>query len=1304
MAKVNLALLGGLRLQTDSGEPVPLLTKKAGALLAYLALHPGQAHARPKLATLLWGDRSEVQARESLRQALSLMRKALSHVDTRGLIAYEDTISFEPTALATDAIVFGDLVAQSGIDSMEEAIALYGGELLEGFQIAAPEFESWMTAERERFREMALEAMTKLLGHHLSMGAVERGIRIAARLLAADPLQERVHRTLMELYCRQGRHGAALRQYRTCADLLAKELGIDPDATTKALRREILREWNQGQRTTSSADAATSSSPEVEIGPPATPRALERRQVTVLVCDLASIGELAGRLDPEDLQALIAAYQRCCTPIISRFRGEVGKLSGAELLAYFGYPNAHEHDVECAVRAGLSLVEAVPKLDGGRAGLLQLRVGIATGPVVLGDLLGDGTDQHGIVGEAAQLAGSLETLAEPNTVVIAASSRQLIGRLFDCDDLGHVALKGFSEPVPVWRVLGTSSVDSRFEALRAATTPLIGRDEELELLLRRWRQAASGEGRVVLLSGEPGIGKSRIAQTVVDRLGGEPYTRLRYFCSPHHQDSALYPSITQLERAAGFRRGDTDEQQLNKLEAVLGQGTNDLSEAVPLLAALMSIPTGDRYRPLDLSPQKRKEKTLYAQLAQVEGLAARQPVLMVWEDVHWSDPTTRESLDMLIDRVPTLRLLLIITFRPEFNPPWVGRPHVTMLHLNRLPQRQCAEMIAHVTHGKTLPKEIADQIIDRTDGVPLFIEELTKAVVESGLVAESGDRYTVTGPLTPLAIPTSLHASLLARLDRLAPVREVAQIAAALGRQFSHELISAVASMPQRELDDALDQLVTAELIFRRGSPPDAEYTFKHALVQDAAYGILLREPRRKLHARIAETLEGQFPEIAESQPELVARHCTEAALIEKAAGLWGKAGQRSLERSALVEAVAQLTRALDQIATLPATPALRREQIKLQVALINPLIHVKGPAAPETKTAAERARLLIEQAEALGEPPEDPRLLFSVLYVFCAANCVSFNGDAMRELAAQFLALAEKQTATGPRLVGHTLVGQSLLHTGDIAEGRAHYDQALALYDPAEPRPVVTVAHDARVSILSHRSIGLWSLGYPEAALADADRALKYAREIGHAATLMFALTIPLFTHIQCGSYAIANLQSDEVVALGDKKDTLFWKAQGMVNQGCVSVLTGKASDAVQTMNAGITAYRSKGASLYTPLWLSYLAKAYAELDQFDGAWRRIGEAMSAVATTKERWCEAEVYRTAGEIASLASELDAAKAQAYFERALSVARAKHAKSWELRAAMSLARLWRDQGKAGQARELLAPVYGWFTEGSTRAT
>jgi predicted ATPase len=545
-----------------------------------------------------------------------------------------------------------------------------------------------------------------------------------------------------------------------------------------------------------------------------------------------------------------------------------------------------------------------------------------------------------------------------------------------------------------------------------------------------------------------------------------------------------------------------------------------------------------------------------------------------------------------------------------------------------------------------------------------------------------------------------LHASLMARLDRLGPAKELAEIGAAIGREFSHALLAAVVRKPEAELALSLNRLIRAGLLFRRGAPPHATYLFKHALVQDAAYGTLLREPRRVLHARIAETVESQFADIAESQPELVARHCTEAGLIAKAAGLWGKAGQRSLARSALVEAIEQLTRALAQIANLPGTPALRREQIKVQVALITPLIHVRGYAAPETKAAAERARVLIEQAEALGEPPEDPLLLFSVLYGFWTASYVAFNGDMMREVAAQVLTLAEKQGAIVPLMLGHRLMANSLLVTGDIAESRTHYDQAIALYDPAEHRQLATrFGQDAQVSVLSYRAIGLWLLGFPEAARADTERALKYAREINQPATILFALLHGSLTDILRGDYAAATAKVDEIVTLADEKGQFFWKAPGVMNRGCVLILTGNAHDAVQIMTSGITAFRSTGSTLWMPWYLAELARAYAQLDRFDDAWRCIGEAMAAMDTTKERWREADIHRIAGEIALTSPERNVAKAEACFERALAIACEQKAKSWELRAAMSMARLWREQGKRDEAREILAPVYGWFTEG-----
>ena len=1025
----------------------------------------------------------------------------------------------------------------------------------------------------------------------------------------------------------------------------------------------------------------------------------ERRQVTVMFSDLVGSTALSARMDPEDLREVISAYQKCVAETVRRFGGFVAQYMGDGALVYFGYPQAHEDDAERAVRAGLELVAAVSSLKTRAP--LQSRVGIATGLVVVGDLIGSGEAQkRDIVGETPNLAARLQAIAAPNMVVIADGTRRLLGDLFELKDLGAKDLKGIAGPVQAWAALRTSSAEGRFEAMHASgLTALVGREEELELLLRRWSRAKTGEGQVVLLSGEAGIGKSRLTAALLERLT-EPHTRLRDFCSPQHTDSAFYPIIGQMERAAGLAHDDTLQTQLDKLDALLAQ-TSTSKQDTALFANMLSLPNDGRYPAIELLPQQRRQRTLEALISQIEALAQQNPVLMIFEDVHWIDPTSLEVLGRATERVRTLGVLLIVTYRPEFEPPWIGRPHVTALTINRLAQRDVDAMIDRVVGNKLIPANIRRDIIERTDGIPLFVEEMTKAVLE----AESEDEAQRTAAAVPspaLAVPASLHASLMARLDRLGSAKEVAQIGAAIGREFSHALLAAVVRKREAEADvgAALDRLIAAGLLFRQGVPPHATYFFKHALVQDAAYGTLLREPRRALHARIAETLETQFVGIAESQPELLARHCTDAGLIEKAADLWGKAGQRSLERSALLEAVAQLTRALAQFATLPGTPALRREQIRLHVALITPLLHVKGYAAPETKAAMDQARLLIEQAEALGEPPQDPLLLFSVLYSFWVANYAAFNGDVMRELAAQFLALAEKQGATVPHMIGHRLMGMSLLNTGDIAEGRAHLDQALALYDPAEHRPLAArFGQDVAVAILSFRSTALWLLGYPEAALADTDRALKHAREIGQAATLMYALTATLITLVHCGNYATATMQFEELVALTDEKGSSFWKALGTMMQGCVLAMTGKASDAVHVITSGATALRSTGSTMWLPLCLSYLARAHAELGQFNDAWRCMGEATTAMETTKEKWFEAEVNRTAGEIALKSPEPDAARAKTYFERALVVARKQQAKSWELRAAMSMARLWRDQDKRKEARNLLAAVYGWFTEG-----
>jgi class 3 adenylate cyclase/predicted ATPase len=1026
--------------------------------------------------------------------------------------------------------------------------------------------------------------------------------------------------------------------------------------------------------------------------------AAERRQVTVMFSDLVGSTSLSVRMDPEDLREVISAYQKCVAETVHRFDGFVARYIGDGILVYFGYPQAHEDDAERAVRAGLELITAVTALKSRAS--LQTRVGIATGVVVVGDLLSSGEAQErGMVGKTPNLAARLQGIAEPNSVVICDSTRRLLGNLFELKDLGpRDDLKGVDEATRAWAALRASSIASRFEALHASSmTTLVGREEEFGLLLRRWARAKNGEGQVVLLSGEPGIGKSRLTAALLESVLAEPHTCLRYFCSPQHRDSALYPIIGQMERAAGLAHDDSPRGRLDKLDALLARTSTSAPDAA-LFAEMLSLTNDGRYPTIELTPQLRRQRTLEALTAQMEALTRTGPVLMIFEDVQWIDPTSLEALGRAVDQIRSVRLLLIMTFRPEFDPPWIGSPHVTALTINRLGRRDIEAMISRVVGDKLLPPSIQQDIIERTDGIPLFVEEMTKAVLEAE--SEGAAEHVVTAVPSPaLAVPSSLHASLMARLDRLGPAKELAQIGAAIGREFSHALLAAVVRKPEGELESALDRLIAAGLLFRQGIPPHATYLFKHALVQDAAYGTLLREPRRALHARIAETLESHFAETADSQPELLARHCTEAGLIEKAAGWWGKAGQRSLARSALVEAAEQLTRALGQIATLPPSAELRRAEIRLQVALINPLLHVKGYAAPESKAAVERARLLIERAEALGEPSEDPLLLFSVLYGSWVASFIAFNGDVMRELATRFLELAKKQGATVPIMIGHRLMGTTLTATGDIAKARAHHDQGIALYDPAKHRPLVTrFGQDAGVTGLSFRSLTLWFLGYPEAALADTDHALKIAREIGQAATLMFALAVTNFTRIFCRSCATASARIDELIALADEKGALQRKAEGVTQKGCVLALIGEASDSVQTITSGITAWQSTGATVWVPLYLSYLAKAYAELGQIDDAWRCIGEAIKTIETTKERWYEVEVYRMAGEIA-LKSPERATKAEAYFGQALVIARAQQAKSWELRAALSMARLLSAQGEPDKATDLLAPVYGWFTEG-----
>ena len=646
--------------------------------------------------------------------------------------------------------------------------------------------------------------------------------------------------------------------------------------------------------------------------------------------------------------------------------------------------------------------------------------------MVVGDLIGSGASQEqAIVGETPNLAARLQGIAEPNSVVIAESTRKLVGNLFELEDLGSQELKGIAGAVRAWAALRPASVESRFDAMHATgLTELVGREEELELLLRRWSKAKSGEGQVVLLSGEPGIGKSRLTAALLERVAAEPHIRLRNFCSPQHTDSALYPTIGQIERAAGFRHDDTAQAKLDKLDALLAQSSTSPHDAA-LLAEMLSLPNDGRYPALELTSPERRQKTLEALVLQVAALARENPVLMIFEDAHWADPTSLELFGRIIDKIPSLRALLVVTYRPEFDPPWIGRPHVTALTLNRLGDREIAAIIDSVTGNKLLSPSIRRDIIERTDGIPLFVEEMTKAVLEAE--SEGDARKTAAAvPSSGLNVPASLHASLMARLDRLGPAKEVAQIGAAMGREFSHALLAAVVRKSEEELGSALGRLTAAGLLFRQGVPPQATYLFKHALVQDAAYGTLLREPRRALHARIAETLESQFAEIAENQPEVLARHFTEAGMSETAIQYWSKAGERALQRSANAEAAAHLTSAIELICVSPKGGGESRLELRLQMALGSAARAIHGHAAPETLRVYTRARDLLDETVPAKEQ-------MAVLYGLFSVTFVRGEYAAARPVAEQALAVAAPEPDPEATAFANRMMGIVDWATGDF-------------------------------------------------------------------------------------------------------------------------------------------------------------------------------------------------------------------------------------------------------------------------------
>jgi class 3 adenylate cyclase/tetratricopeptide (TPR) repeat protein len=1065
-----------------------------------------------------------------------------------------------------------------------------------------------------------------------------------------------------------------------------KELGV-----TIGHRRKILAAIRE-------LAGAVPTAPETATFVPDLKDAAERRQLTVLFSDLVGSTELSGRMDPEDLREVISAYSRCVAETVHRFGGFVAKYMGDGVLIYFGYPHAHEDDAERAVRAGLELTSTVVGLDTRVP--LQARVGIATGLVVVGHLIGSGeAEQRGIVGETPNLAARLQGIAEPGAVVIDEGTRRLLGNLFELRDPGRIDLKGVARPVPVWVVLRTNPVASRFEALHPdSLTPLVGREEEIELLLRRWSKAKAGEGQVALLSGEAGIGKSRLTAALLQEVAPEQHTRLRCFCSARHADSALYPLIDSLERAAGLAYADTLQTKLDKLDALLTRTATPIEHA-ELLASMLSLRNDGRYRGLNLSAAQRRDGTLEALAMQIEALAGLNPVLMIFEDAHWADPTSLEALNQIVNRIATRRVLLIVTFRPEFDAPWVGRPYVTTLIINRLAEHEASAMIDRVVGDNQLPASIRRDIIERTDGIPLFVEEMTKAVLEAGSETAAA-RAIAAVPSPTLAVPASLYASLMARLDRLgAPVKELAQIAAAIGREFSHALLASVVRQPEGALRSTLDRLIAAGLLFRQGTPPHATYHFKHALVQDAAYGTLLRETRRALHARIAETLESQFADIVERHPEILARHCTEASLIEKAARFWGKAGRRSLELVALAEAVAYLQEGLAIVGQLPASADRDDLELALREPLHSAWLRWRGWPWPEVGVNATAILQLAQRRD------RSQSLLVGLWGMW--VNTVTQGRIAETPYWAQrLLTEGNESKNVDLQILGHRASGFSHFYLGELSEALEQREQVLALYDPLRAaRLRELTGGDARTAVDVFSPQALWMLGYPDRAAQMSDQKDAHARQLGHPFDIGWALTwgAYVFDYRYEPDRMLARVQEAHRVArehsISEQGIPVLYEVLVPMGEGLAMLRKGQLPEAISLLERGIRGWRARGGYLNLPYLKTALAEALSRQGKFEAGLCLLDECLGQI--DKPGWHErvwlAEILRLKGWV--LIRQGRRTEAEVQLRTSIESARRQQAKSWELRSSTTLAESLIERGQRDAARQLLAPIYDWFTEG-----
>ncbi len=1014
----------------------------------------------------------------------------------------------------------------------------------------------------------------------------------------------------------------------------------------------------------------------------------ERRQVTVLYCDLVGSTALSNTLDPEVYRALLSRYHETAIAAIQRFDGYVQQIQGDGVIAYFGYPIAHEQDADRAIRAGLAIIDTLATLEIVPA--LQVRIGIASGLVVASHVL---APNKTAVGETPNLAQRMQTVAKPNQVIVSARTRALAGGSFEFEDHGIHDLKGIATPTQVWRVVSASQLQTRFEtATRAGVTPLVGRDQELLLLIDKWQTSRSGTGQVILINGEPGIGKSRLLRAFREHFGKDVEVALSYQCSPYYNNTALYPIIDQLERSMGFTRDDSPETKLDKLEAQLITQLGCPKADCNFIARALSIPCDERYGVLNMTPQRQKDETLRALVDTVQAIANQRATVMLMEDVHWIDPTTIEVLDQLIERTKTLPILVLITHRPEFESRWTKEAHITDVPLTRLSRAQRATVILRVTNNKPLPTDLVTQIVDKTDGVPLFLEELTKAVLESNIVNASGDRYEYSGKVDQMAIPATLRDSLMARLDRLFPVKELAQIGAVIGREFSHELLAAVSPIKEPKLTEGMDKLVASELIFRKGTAPNATYQFKHALVQDTAYESLLTSKRKELHAQIAQTIQEHFPNQAELEPELVAQHFTKADKIQQAIPLWLKAGKAAFQRVALNEAISHLDTGLELNNKLPVSTARDEHELEFRTTLGNAWMMARGWTDINVLTHLEPALIL---ARSLEQPKA---ILLTRTGLWLRLQTTGHMAEAL-QFATKSLSDADSADDNLLRIGGHVSSMVSHFWLGNFNMAREQEQHLRAVYRDDQHAWIVNIMqHDMPSTWGLFSSHWMWMLGYPDQAEKISDEKDKVSRKVRHPFNLGFSLGF--------GSWVFNYRREPDKLLQRAAECEAVAQESGLAFLSATQVLFTNALAAVDNNRhaMGVNLFDTYFASaLCLPVARPYLlcvhAKALGALGKYSEGLASIDQAIEQIERPgwNERCHYAEILRIKGWI--LQQQGDYQDAEFNLRASIDFARKQQAKSWELRTSTTLAEILAERGDRQQAIELLKPVYDWFTEG-----